>query len=79
MSSPRRLLRGILVIVKLLLTSGGITNASVRATLVDLLGKPIEESRALVIPTAQWGASDAFARERVAHGRGAVGQRGGSR
>lgn len=43
------------MIVKLLLTSGGITNASSRAALVELLGRPIEESRALVIPTAQWG------------------------
>ncbi len=43
------------MIVKLLLTSGGITNASIRAALVELLGRPIEESRALAIPTAQWG------------------------
>ncbi|MHC2997704.1 Type 1 glutamine amidotransferase-like domain-containing protein [Microbacterium sp. HJ5] len=41
--------------MKLLLTSGGITNASIRAALVELLGKPIEESSALLIPTAQWG------------------------
>jgi dipeptidase E len=41
--------------VKLLLTSGGVTNASIRAALVDLLGKPIEDSNALCIPTAQWG------------------------
>jgi dipeptidase E len=41
--------------LKLLLTSGGITNPSIRAALVDLLGKPIEESSALCIPTAQWG------------------------
>lgn len=41
--------------MKLLLTSGGITNDSIRAALVDLLGKPVEESRALVIPSAQWG------------------------
>ena len=41
--------------MKLLLTSGGVTNASIRAALVDLLGKPIEESAALCIPTAQWG------------------------
>jgi dipeptidase E len=41
--------------VKLLLTSGGITNESIREALVDLLGKPISESRALCIPTAQWG------------------------
>lgn len=41
--------------MKLLLTSGGITNASIRAALVDLLGKPISESSALCIPTAMWG------------------------
>jgi len=41
--------------VKLLLTSGGVTNTSIREALVDLLGKPIEESSALCIPTAQWG------------------------
>ncbi len=41
--------------MKLLLTSGGITNASIHAALVDLLGKPIADSTALCIPTAQWG------------------------
>jgi dipeptidase E len=41
--------------LKLLLTSGGVTNESIRASLVGLLGKPIEESRALCIPTAEWG------------------------
>ena len=41
--------------MKLLLTSGGATNPSIREALVRLLGKPIEESRALCIPTAQWG------------------------
>ena len=41
--------------MKLLLTSGGITNTSIREALIDLLGKPIEESNALCIPTAQWG------------------------
>jgi len=41
--------------VKLLLTSGGVTNPSIRDALVALLGKPIEESAALFIPTAQWG------------------------
>ncbi|GAB3938647.1 hypothetical protein GCM10029976_053450 [Kribbella albertanoniae] len=41
--------------MKLLLTSGGITNESIRDALIDLLGKPIAESRALFIPTAQWG------------------------
>lgn len=41
--------------MKFLLTSGGVTNESIRRALVDLLGKPIEECRALFIPTAQWG------------------------
>lgn len=41
--------------MKLLLTSGGVTNPSLRRALVEMLGKPIEESRALCIPTAQWG------------------------
>jgi dipeptidase E len=41
--------------VKYLLTSGGVTNPSIRDALVDLLGKPIAESTALCIPTAQWG------------------------
>lgn len=41
--------------MKLLLTSGGVTNDSLRDALVGLLGKPIEESAALCIPTAQWG------------------------
>jgi len=38
--------------VKLLLTSGGITNPSIHDSLVDLLGKPIAESVALCVPTA---------------------------
>jgi dipeptidase E len=38
--------------VKLLLTSSGISTPSIRDALVDLLGKPIDESSALVIPTA---------------------------
>ena len=41
--------------VKLLLTSGGVTNDSIRDALVDLLGKPTAEATALCIPTAQWG------------------------
>jgi dipeptidase E len=40
--------------VKLLLTSAGIKNASIRDALVDLLGKPIAESSALCIPTATY-------------------------
>jgi len=42
-------------ILKLLLTSGGVTNPSIHAALVELLGKPVDECRALCIPTAQWG------------------------
>jgi len=38
--------------MKLLLTSAGIKNTSIHNALVDLLGKPIAESRALFIPTA---------------------------
>ncbi|MDG4809844.1 Type 1 glutamine amidotransferase-like domain-containing protein [Micromonospora sp. WMMD1120] len=38
--------------MKFLLTSGGISNPSISAALVDLLGKPIGESTALFIPTA---------------------------
>lgn len=41
--------------MKLLLTSGGVTNPSIRDALIDLLGKPIADSSALCIPTAQWG------------------------
>ncbi len=41
--------------MKLLLTSGGVTNPSIHRALLDLLGKPVEESAALCIPTAQWG------------------------
>jgi dipeptidase E len=38
--------------VKLLLTSAGVTNDSIRTALVDLLGKSIDESKAICIPTA---------------------------
>jgi dipeptidase E len=41
--------------LKLLLTSGGVTNPSINSALVQLLGRPITESHALVVPTAQWG------------------------
>jgi dipeptidase E len=41
--------------LKLLLTSGGVTNTSICDALVDLLGKPIDESSALCIPTAEYG------------------------
>ncbi len=38
--------------MRLLLTSAGISNTSIRDALVELLGKPIAESNALFIPTA---------------------------
>jgi len=41
--------------MKLLLTSAGIKNRSIRDALVGLLGKPIAESNALCIPTAGHG------------------------
>ncbi len=37
--------------MKLLLTSSGITNPSIEDALVELLGKPIADSSALVVPT----------------------------
>lgn len=41
--------------MKLLLTSAGVTNASIYQALVELLGKPIADSSALCIPTALYG------------------------
>jgi dipeptidase E len=50
--------------MKLLLTSSGISNPSIRDVLVELLGKPIAESSALFVPTAIYpfpgGADKAF-------------------
>src|SRR5438093_9427108 len=40
--------------MRLLLTSAGIKNPSIHNALVDLLGKPIAESNALCIPTANY-------------------------
>jgi dipeptidase E len=40
--------------VRLLLTSAGITNPSIRAALLELLGAPIEDCTALVISTASY-------------------------
>jgi dipeptidase E len=48
--------------LKLLLTSAGIKNASIRNALVDLLGKPIAESAALCIPTAIYAFPGGFGR-----------------
>ena len=41
--------------MKLLLTSAGISNTSIRKALVELLGKPIAEANALFVPTAIYG------------------------
>jgi dipeptidase E len=41
--------------MKFLLTSGGVSNTSIRDALIDLLGKPIGDSSALCIPTAEYG------------------------
>lgn len=41
--------------MKLLLTSAGITNASIHGALLDLLGKPIAECDALCVPTGLYG------------------------
>lgn len=38
---------------KLLLTSGGILNDSIRTALVEMMGKPIAEATALFVPTAE--------------------------
>ncbi len=55
--------------MKLLLTSVGASNESIRGALVDLLGKPIEEGRAVQINTALYaspnGPEDAY--EMVKH------------
>ena len=44
--------------MKLLLTSAGVRNSSIKNALVDLLGKPIADSSALCIPTAMYGHPD---------------------
>jgi dipeptidase E len=36
-----------------MLTSGGVTNPSIPAALVEMLGIPVEEAHALIVPTAQ--------------------------
>ena len=41
--------------MKLLLTSAGVKNPSINQALVGLLGKPIEDSTALCIPTGMYG------------------------
>ncbi len=58
--------------MKLLLTSGGVTNASIHEALIDLLGKPIAESTALIIPTASYAyPGGAYGAWRIISGRAA--------
>jgi dipeptidase E len=52
--------------MRLLLTSGGISNLSIQDALVELLGKPIAESSALFVPTAIHPFSDGAAMARQA-------------
>ena len=44
--------------MKLLLTSGGVTNPSIRDALVDLLGKPIADSKRALHPDGAVGPPD---------------------
>jgi len=44
--------------MKLLLTSAGIKNASIRDKLLELLGRPISECSALCVPTAMYANPD---------------------
>jgi dipeptidase E len=44
--------------MRLLLTSAGISNASIQDALVELLGKPIAEASALFVPTAIYALSN---------------------
>jgi len=41
--------------MRLLLTSGGVKNGSIKKALVGLLGKPLSDADALCIPTASYG------------------------
>jgi len=56
--------------MKLLLTSAGIKNTSIHNALVDLLGKPIAEANALVIPTAVYPMGGPGAAWRMITGQG---------
>ena len=47
--------------MKLLLTSGGVKNPSILDALVEMLGKPIAEASALIIPTAIYPFPDGAA------------------
>jgi dipeptidase E len=55
--------------MRLLLTSAGIKNDSIRSALVELLGKPIAESSALCIPTAAYAMGGPGAAWRLITGR----------
>jgi dipeptidase E len=54
--------------MKLLLTSAGVKNASIADALARMLGKPIAEASALVIPTAAYPAGGRAAAWRVVSG-----------
>ena len=54
--------------MKLLLTSAGISNTSIANALVELLGKPIAEASALVIPPAAYAAGGPGAAWRIVSG-----------
>jgi len=54
--------------MKFLLTSAGVKNASIRNALVNLLGKPIGESNALIIPTATYAMGGPAPAYRFIHG-----------
>jgi dipeptidase E len=41
--------------MKLLLTSAGISNASIHNALVELMGKPVAQAKALFVPTGLYG------------------------
>ena len=43
--------------MKLLLTSAGVNNPTIRNALVEMLGKPVEECDALCIPTGGYGST----------------------
>jgi dipeptidase E len=54
--------------MKLLLTSAGVKNASIADALARMLGKPIAEASALVIPTAAYPAGGPAAAWRIVSG-----------
>lgn len=59
--------------MKLLLTSNGVPNGSIRGALVDLLGKPITEARAVGTNTAIYALKEGGA---YARGRSRASRRG---